>query len=191
MTTKDIPVLEEWSADLANDVLREKQLTDAETTTEAEIKTIVSMQGTDSHRQVRAAIIAEGKTPPPDLDTPQLDAKIGQLGDIRLARKIHREKMAETRRREGARLCLELKPAFDASAKRLAAAAVEAHAAVMDMTKLESNLKGQGVGFYPTVCNLDTESVFGYPTDRTSNFAMFLRECIQFKYLKEMPKELR
>ena len=189
--TNTVPIIEEWSKDLANENMLDKAIAADESQTETDIREIISLQGTDTNRQMRAAMIVAGKTPPPELRTPDLDSKMSHLGDIRLARKLSKDKVAETRRREGTRLCLELKPAFNAIAKRFADALVSAHTAALEMASLESQLKSQGIGFYPIVCNINTEKVIGWPTDKTSDFSRLLHECVAMKHLKSLPKELQ
>jgi hypothetical protein len=187
--TIHVPILEEWSSEVANDVALHKTLAADEAKTEAEIRQDKAAQSTDSNRNERAAMLLAGKTPSP-ANTPDISAKLSHLADIRVARTLQFEKEAKTRYREGTRLCLSLKPAFDASAKRFADALVVAHSAALEMNSLESKLKAQGIGFYPVVCNINTEKVIGWPTDKTSDFAILLRECVAMKHIKSMPREL-
>jgi len=115
--TIDVPSLEEWSPELADDQLTHKLAAD-EKNAEAKVQRLLSLQSTDNTRQARAAIIAEGGTPEAPITSQQLSEQVTLLGDIRLATKIHSEKRQGVRQREGQRLCHELKPAYDAIARR-------------------------------------------------------------------------
>jgi hypothetical protein len=187
--TIHVPILEEWSSEVANDIALHKALATDEARTEADIRQIRTEQSTGSNRHERALLIASGKKPSQDL-TPDINAKISHLEDIRAARTLQFKNEADTRHREGKRLCLELKPAYNASAKLFADSMVVAHSALVEMAALETKLKAQSIPFYPTICNFNAEKVFGWPTDRTSDFAILLRECVERKHLKSMPKEL-
>lgn len=189
--TNKVPPLEVWSNALANEMPLKRQLATEETALRTEARNLIALQGKDNNRRARAEMIAAGETPDAALATPQLDATLSKLGDVELAIKIHRDKMQKIRLDEGKRLCLELKPSYDVMAKRLAAALVEVYAADSDIFELKSGLMSQGIGFYPVVCNLDTESVFGSPNDKSTNFARLLRECVKYGFLKELPKALK
>ena len=56
---------------------------------------------------------------------------------------------------------------------------------------LEGKLRGQRIGFYPIVCNIDLTPVFGQPNDPGSHFANLLRDCVKFGHLSKLPKGLK
>lgn len=182
--------IEKWSREVADSAKLGEALAADDARTEKEIREGQMLQAAGANRFERAELLAAGKTPPSEAEAQDLKAKINHLADIRLARELHAKKDAEIRRREGSRLCLALKPEFDASAKDFANALVVAYGAMTKMAALESTLKAQNVGFYPIVCNVDFEKVLGWPTDRTSGLARLFRECVQHGHLRAMPREL-
>jgi hypothetical protein len=189
--TIHVPNVEEWSNPLkVGDELTQKLAAD-EKTLEAEVQRLLPMQGSDNTRRARAEIIAAGGTPDIPDTNQQLSEAVTQLGDIRLANKIHRDKMKGIRQREGERLCHEIKPAYDALAKRQATGMSDLYETQAEIFALECKLRGQGIGFYPIVCNIDSARVFGEPNDPGSHFANLLRECVKFGHLSKLPKGLK
>jgi hypothetical protein len=183
-----VPRLEDRSSDLVNDDLLDVKLAADEAALEAEARNLMALQGKDNNRRARAEMIVAGETPNPELDTPQLDAVLSKLGDVKFARKLLRDKREVTKLREGKRLCLELKPEYDTSAAQFAKDLVNIFNFLVEKHQLQSGLMGQGIPFFPIVCNIDTDSVLGSPADPGSGIARLLRECVQFGYLKHMPK---
>jgi hypothetical protein len=184
-----VPVIGEWSSEVAVADALELKLSADETATRGEIQKVNSLKA-GNNRQARAEIIASGKTPEPD-NTPQIDALVDRLRDIEAAKEIHRRKMQGIKIAESRRLCLELKPQYDASAAVFVEALLKAHAALLEMDELEIALRAQDIGFYPIICNIRTDRVFGSATDRTGDFAMLLRECVEHGHLKQLPDGLK
>jgi hypothetical protein len=184
-----VPVIEEWSAALATENALGVRLSAEEKAAEDDIRRSRELATTETSRQSRAEIIASGKTPP-DADTSSIDEKVSHLRDIQLARKLQADRYRKLRTSEDRRLCLELKPMYDASAAVFVQALLKAHAALLEMDELEIALRRQDIGFYPIVCNIRTDRVFGSATDRTGDFAMLLRECVEHGHLKQLPNGL-
>jgi hypothetical protein len=166
-------------------------LAEDEKSTEAEMNRLLALQATGDNRKARAELIAAGQTPDSPSTSQELSNAITRLGDIRLARKIQRDRLQDVIRREGSRLCQELKPQYEALAKREADALVELHDVRSEIFELKSGLMGRGIGFYPIICNVDSTTVFGEPNDPGSHFANLLRECVKFGHLSKLPKGLR
>jgi hypothetical protein len=192
MTIK-VPNIDIWSASLAHEIEVDNKLLTDETTTQAELRRLRSLNGIDENREARAAMYAAGKTPTPvsSINT-QLDEAITRLSDIQLARELNADKRRKLRISEGTRLCQdELKSPYDASAKKFADNLASIYGFLLEADQLKSSLMCQSVGFYPTVCNLDTEPVFGSPLDPGSPIVRLLRECVHFRYLSRLPAGLR
>jgi hypothetical protein len=183
-----VPAFSEWSRESADADALGRKLSADETETTDEIRKIRTSQVSDN-RQARAELIASGKTPEPDT-TPQIDALVNRLRDIQAAIEIHRRKTIKLKLAEHRRLCTELKPQYDASAAVFVEALLKAHAALLEMDELEIALRSQDIGFYPIICNIRTDRVFGSATDRTGDFAMLLRECVEHGHLKQLPHGL-
>ena len=184
-----VPALDEWSPEWAAAVALDRKLSADETETTDAIRKIRTSQVSDN-RQARVELIASGKTPEPD-NTPQLDTLVNRLRDIQAAIEIHRRKMHGIKNSESRRLCVELKPQYDASAAVFVEALLKAHVALLEMDELEIALRAQDIGFYPIICNIRTDHVFGSAMDRTGDFAMLLRECVEHGHLKQLPDGLK
>jgi hypothetical protein len=183
-----VPRLEDRCPDIANGDLLDVKLAGDEAALIAEARTLTALQGKDKNRPARAEMIVAGETPGPELTTPQLEATLSRLGDVRFARKLLRDKQKAIRLREGTRLCLELKPAYDAIAAKFAENLVSVFNFLVEQHQMQSSLMGQDIPFFPHVCNLDTVSMFGSPADPGSAIAILMRECVERGYLNHMPK---
>ena len=73
-TINDVPIFEEWSSEVANDIALDKSLAADENKTEAEIRHARKAQSTGSNRHERAALIASGKKPAQE-QTTDINAK--------------------------------------------------------------------------------------------------------------------
>lgn len=138
----------------------------------------------------RIAKIAAGETVPPAADdiAERRNAE-NACRDLEEASELHHSTSRAIRFKALKELCKYCEPEHDAIVKRMAVACVELHAAISDFEELKDYLISQG-GFVG-ICLTDTEKLFGRTNDRTSNFSMLLREFVQMKHLKEMPKGLK
>lgn len=191
MTTK-APNIETWSAPLAKAIDVGNKLLGGELVTKAELNWL-RWSGTDDYdREARAAKYAAGEIPqPPFSSKREIDDTESRSADIQLARKLNADQQRDLRISEGRRMCTEeLKPRYDASAKKFAEHLVGINEFLAASDDLKGSLLAQGIGFYPIVCNLDV-GMFGSPRDPGSAIVRLLRECVSRGYLNKLPPGLR
>jgi hypothetical protein len=153
----------------------------------------------DDHRRLQAAPVEDhtariarienGETVAPYADRDsQIRAAANRCHDMKEVCELHTNKSRAIKHKALTALCKSLLPEQYATLKRAAGASLELHASLRDYQDLKDYLIAQGglVG----ICLTDTERVFGHPNDRTSDFAMLLREFIALGVLDRMPKSL-
>jgi hypothetical protein len=93
---------------------------------------------------------------------------------------------------EGAnrRMVDDIRPAHNASAKRLAEALIVAHEAHAEYFAAKRHMLGNGFRVYD-LFPIDSEEFLGIPNDSNGNLAFLFREAVKCGYIRSVPKGMK
>jgi hypothetical protein len=182
---KTRPTLAEFSPDVLA-VDNQGQRLDAQNHKARELYRRLTLAPPMDHA-TRIAKIAAGETVAPVADDATQRREAANLcRDLEEARDLHHNQSHAVRHTALKALCKSVEAEHDAILKRMAVACVEAYAANSAFQELKDYLIAQGglVG----ICLTDTAKIFGHANDRTSDFAIMLREFVTLGALSKMPE---
>jgi hypothetical protein len=188
--TNKVPELRTFSPKVAESEAIDAKLADTEEALNAEYRRLASVNTVVDDRAERAKILASGGVPKPTQSIAERRAEIASdLADVKAARELHAKNHRDLLYAEGLKLRQSMKPACDGESKRLAAGLAEVFSALYALQKIKNGLEANGVGWWGTPINIDTETLFK-SIDRTSDIALLMRECVTNGFLKQLPQEL-
>jgi hypothetical protein len=149
---------------------------------EAEKRRVDALQTTSDDLKHRAAMRADGKTPPPSMSLAEMRAAVSErVLETRMAKEIAHSRYEQLMKDEGLKLRQSLKPAHDKVVNDvLVPALLQVHSALCTIERLKHDLGAQGLGWYSIPCCIDSEHLYEAATAT-------LRELVQLGYAKKMP----
>jgi hypothetical protein len=182
------PTLAEFSPEVREDDIKTQRLAETINAANENYRGLLATPTKDHASHI--ASIADGGPVIPFADVASQKRDAATLcHDLAEAREQRHQKSLIVKRKALTELCKTFLPEQHAILKRMASGFVEAHAANLAFQELKDYLIGQGglVG----ICLTDTAKILGHPTDRTSDFAMLLREFVSLGVLEKMPVGLK
>jgi uncharacterized membrane protein len=181
--------LEEFSPEVRASNIQGQKLNEARHAAREDYRRRLTTPANPAAHTDRIARLARGEAVEPVTDAASEQRDAANLcRDLEEACDLNHKQSQPIRQKALAELAKTLEPEERAILKRKASAMVEAHAANLEYHELKDYLIHEGglVG----ICLTDSEKILGHPKDRTSDFAMLLREFVAMGVLDKMPKSL-
>ncbi|MCK1357350.1 hypothetical protein [Bradyrhizobium sp. 199] len=183
-----VPNVEDYSLEVREEVSKEDDL--ALRTKEAEQRALMLrdrlQEGPSKEERAADAERAVKGEPLADLDS-EFKTALREFRALEDALKAQKAKVVAVRREAGGKMCDELVvPLYAKAEKRLASLLFDLYTQHCEIFRLKRGLLNQGLGTYG-VFRLEPEFL-GVPNG-TSDFEIFLRECVKAGLLRSLPME--
>jgi hypothetical protein len=182
---KTRPTLAEFSPEVLADDTKTLKLDNQTREANERYRRLMVAPATDHATRIAKIAAGEDVTPSAD-DAIQRREAANLCRDLEEARGLRHNQSSAVRHKALKALCKSVESEHSAILKRMAVACVEAYAANSAFQELKDYLIAQGglVG----LCLTDTTTIFGHANDRTSDFAILLREFVSLGALGKMPE---
>jgi len=142
----------------------------------------------NEEKEAQVAAVLAGQTIPNDMDVEaEIKKAHRELGAVQEAKLVAQGQLVSAQKAAARTICESLRPEHDKLYKKLCAALTEAQLAWSVLYAAERALAGQGAGF-SGLFDPDPRDFLGAPTDRSSDFAIFMRDAARAGFCKELPR---
>jgi hypothetical protein len=142
----------------------------------------------NEEKETQVAAVLAGNSIPNDMDVEtEMKKTFRELAVIQEANRVAQAQLAATQKAVARKICEGLRPEHDKLCKKLCAALTDAHSAWLELYAAKRALANQGAGFYG-LFNPDPYEFLGSPTDKSTDFAEFMRDAARAGFCKELPR---
>lgn len=188
ITVIKVPNLLEFSPELRSEIARAEEITGRKQEVERrahQLNDRVRTGPTAEERAADAERVVKGEALP-DFDA-ELRLALREFRALEDAEKAQLVRVESARKAAARGISDEMRPHYQRGMKKLVPLLCDAHAVWKDIFAMKRAMLNQGLQLHGI---FEVEPDFlGFPDDPTSDFAGFLRECVDAGYLRSIPKE--